>query len=148
LGPQFKALHDFFETHYLSLDKMVDEGAERIRALGNNSSGTMTEFLNSTELKEQPGIYPRAESMIADFLTDHETVIRRVRDDVKRCTDSFGDQGTGDLLAHMLRQHEHMAWTLRALLQEDRMATQSAALSQRDVETQPLPTRGVYDRAA
>ena len=147
VGPLFNALHEFFETHYSLLDKMVDQVAERIRALDNSAPGTMTEFLKSTELSEQPAIYPNAESMIADLLTDHETVIRRLRDDAKRCTD-FDDQGTCDFLTGMLRQHEHLAWMLRAQLQQGRMATQSAVLSQRDVEGRPFPTRVVYKRAA
>jgi len=147
VGPQFIALHELFETHYSSLDKMIDQVAERIRALGNSAPGTMTEFLKFTELNEQPGIYPGAESMIADLLTDHETIIRRLRDDLKRSSES-DDDGTTDLLADMLRQHEHMAWLLRALLQQDRMEAQSAALSQRDVEGTPAPARVVYIRAA
>jgi starvation-inducible DNA-binding protein len=148
IGPRFNDLHVFFQKHYSSLDQMIDEVAERIRALGNNAPGTMTEFLNSTELKEQPGIYPSAESMIADLLTDHEIVIRRVRDDVKRCSDVFEDQGTGDLLTDMLRQHEHMAWMLRSLLEADRMTTQSAVLSDQDAAPAPFPARAVYERAA
>src|SRR5688572_30862204 len=58
VGPQFKTLHDLFEAHYSSLDEMVDQVAERIRALGNNAPGTMTEFLKLTALAEQPGGYP------------------------------------------------------------------------------------------
>jgi starvation-inducible DNA-binding protein len=146
VGPQFTALHAFFEAHYLSLDKTMDEVAERIRALGNAAPGTMTELLELTELREQPGVYPGAEAMIADLLADHETVIQRLRDDVLRCTD-YGDQGTFDLLSSVVRQHEHHAWMLRSLLQENRMATQSAALSQREAEVRPYPTRVVY-RAA
>ena len=141
IGPRFNDLHDFFEKHYSSLDQMIDEVAERIRSLGNNAPGTMTEFLNSTELKEQPGIYPSAESMIADLLTDHETVIRRVRDDVKRCSDVFDDQGTEDFLSDVLRRHEHMAWMLRSLLEADRMMTQSAVLSEQDAALVPFPMR-------
>ena len=139
IGPRFNDLHAFFQKHYSSLDQMIDEVAERIRALGNNAPGTMTEFLNSTELTEQPGIYPSAESMIADLLTDHETVIRRVRDDVKRCSDVFDDQGTGDFLSDLLLRHEHMAWMLRSLLEADRMITQSIALSERAVASAPFP---------
>ena len=146
VGPQFKALHDFFETHYSLLDKMVDQVAKRVRTLDNSVPGTMTEFLKSTELSEQPGIHPNAESMIADLLTDHETVIRRLRDDAKRCTDC-DDQGTCDFLAGMVRQHEHLAWILRGQLQPDHKSTQSAALSQLDIEGRPFPTRVVYRRA-
>ena len=56
VGPQFKALHDLFEAHYSLLDQIADEVAERIRVLGNNAPGTMTEFLKFTELTEQPGV--------------------------------------------------------------------------------------------
>jgi hypothetical protein len=88
----------------------------------------MAECLKLAELREQPGIYPSAESMIADLLADHEKLIRRLREDVKRGSDC-DDTGTADFLAGMLRQHEHVAWMLRALLQDNRREIQSAALS-------------------
>ena len=126
VGPAFNDLHDFLWRHHSSLKAMMDFVARRMRAVGSNAPGTMTEFLNATKLKEEPGTYPSAESIIAELLTDHETVIRRLRDDVKQCTDVFNDPGTADLLSVMLRQHEHLAWMLRSLLtQHERCRAQA-----------------------
>src|ERR671911_715774 len=55
VGPQFNDLHKFFEDQYNQLNEIVDDVAERARALGGHALGTMTEFLKDTRLKEQTG---------------------------------------------------------------------------------------------
>jgi starvation-inducible DNA-binding protein len=52
VGPQFHDLHKFFEAQYNALNEIVDDVAERARALGGNAFGTMAEFLKHTRLKE------------------------------------------------------------------------------------------------
>src|SRR5256884_6669013 len=71
VGPQFNDLHKFFEAQYNQLNEIVDDVAERSRALGGNAFGTMIEFLKSTRLKEESGYYPEARHMIANLLADH-----------------------------------------------------------------------------
>jgi starvation-inducible DNA-binding protein len=63
VGPQFNDLHKFFEAQYNELNEIIDEVAERSRALGGNAFGTMIEFLKSTRLKEESGYYPEASHM-------------------------------------------------------------------------------------
>src|SRR5882724_7011621 len=43
-GPQFNDLHKFFEAQYEALDDVIDEVAERVRALGGRAAGTLEEF--------------------------------------------------------------------------------------------------------
>jgi starvation-inducible DNA-binding protein len=50
VGPQFHELHRFFETQYNALNEIIDEVAERSRALGGKALGTMAEFLKYTRL--------------------------------------------------------------------------------------------------
>src|ERR687888_301932 len=64
VGPQFNDLHKFFEEQYNELNEIIDDVAERTRALGGNALGTMTEFLKSTRLNEESGHYPDARNMI------------------------------------------------------------------------------------
>ena len=116
VGPQFNELHKFFEAQYNELNEIVDDVAERSRALGGNALGTMTEFLKSTRLNEESGYYPEARQMIANLLADHEGLICHLRIDLETCAEKYHDAGTNDFLIGLMEQHEKMAWMLRAFL--------------------------------
>ena len=117
-GPQFHHLHKFFEEQYTQLNEIVDELAERARALAGWSLGTLSEFSQHTRLKEHPGRYPKSGAMIANLLTDHESIIRQLRCDLESCAGKYHDMGTNDFLTGLLEQHEKMAWMLRAFLED------------------------------
>ena len=114
-GPLFHDLHKFFESQYEELDGIVDEVAERVRALGGVSFGTLAEFLKHTRLKERPGQNPEAPAMTTDLLRGHEALIQTLREDLATCADSLGDMGTSDFLTGIMEKHEKMAWMLRAI---------------------------------
>jgi len=116
VGPQFNDLHKFFEAQYGELDDIVDEVAERDRALGNRAVGTLAEFLEETRLKEEPGAAPDARQMIANLLADHEAIIRTLRTDLETAASDLEDLGTSDFLTGLMEKHEKMAWMLRAVL--------------------------------
>lgn len=116
-GPQFHDLHTFFESQYEELDDIVDEVAERIRALGEPTPGTLAEFLQVARLTEQPGKRLSATDMIAQLLADHESVIRHLRKDLETVEAEHHDAGTNDFLTGLMEKHEHMAWMLRAHLE-------------------------------
>jgi starvation-inducible DNA-binding protein len=115
-GPQFNDLHKFFQTQYEELDEIIDEVAERARALGGRAYGTLEEFRTSARLGEKPGAVPAARDMLAALLADHEAVIRTLRGDVTTVTDRLQDVGTADMLTGLLEKHEKTAWMLRAFL--------------------------------
>jgi len=84
-GPQFNDLHAFFETQYTQLNGVIDEVAERARALDGSAFGTLTEFGQHTRLGEPPNSSPSAREMAANLLQDHETLIRHLRVDLDTC---------------------------------------------------------------
>jgi starvation-inducible DNA-binding protein len=116
VGPQFNDLHKFFEEQYNELNTVVDDVAERARALDGNAVGTLAEFVEHTRLTEHPGQYPPAREMLAHLLADHETVIRQLRGDLETSMNTYQDAGTNDFLTGLMEQHEKMAWMLRAFL--------------------------------
>ncbi|MEW6325277.1 MAG: DNA starvation/stationary phase protection protein [Nitrospirota bacterium] len=119
-GPRFHDLHKFFESQYNELNDIVDEVAERIRQLGDMPWATLAEFTQHGRLKEQPGDYPEAEEMIGNLLADHEAVIQQLRNDADTIAEKHRDMGTNDFALDLLKQHEKMAWMLRACLEPGR----------------------------
>lgn len=113
-GPDFSELHDLFEKHYEQLGEIVDQVAERARALGGIAAGSLEEYLKLTRLKEEPGKSYDARGMIGALLADHEAVIRSLRKDLETCSKEHGDEGTMDFLTGLMQEHEKTAWMLRA----------------------------------
>jgi starvation-inducible DNA-binding protein len=114
VGPQFNDLHKFFEAQYEALDDIIDDVAERARALGGRAVATLAEFIKLARLKEHPGRQLTAREMLRDLLADHEALIQTLRRDVETVTDPLKDAGTADFLTGLMEQHEKMAWMLRS----------------------------------
>jgi starvation-inducible DNA-binding protein len=116
-GPQFSELHGLFETQYNELNEIVDEVAERARALGGKATGTLSEFLKSARLREQPGQYPDVGGMLSNLLADYEAITRNLRNEIRMCADKYQDEGTAGFLTELIAKHEKTAWMLRAYIQ-------------------------------
>ncbi len=117
-GMHFQTLHDMFEAQYTALETVIDDTAERIRAIGPYAIGTLEEFSEFTTLSEHPGSYPNAITMVQNLLTDYEQIIRQLRADVDACVEQYHDQGTADFLTGLMEQSEKTAWMLRAMATE------------------------------
>jgi starvation-inducible DNA-binding protein len=116
VGPRFNDLHKFFEQQYTLLAEMIDETAENARQFGGFATGTMTEFLEVSRLKEQPGRLPDENGMLQDLLDDHEAVIRSLREDVQKADEEYEAADAADFLTAQLEAHNKMGWMLRAFL--------------------------------
>ncbi len=112
-GVGFLELHILFDSQYKQLNEISDEIAERVRMLGGIAIGSLQEFINFARLEEQPGNVPK----IMNLLADHEAAIRFLREDAKKCTEEYEDEGTFELLVSVMRLHEKMAWMLRSYLE-------------------------------
>ena len=115
-GPHFSELHKFFEEQYDELDEIMDEVAERARALGGYAAGSLGEFGKHTRLKEAKGGAKPAKEMLAELLGDHEAIVQSLRKEIEIVGAENGDKGTEDFLTGLMEQHEKMAWMLRAYL--------------------------------
>jgi len=114
-GVDFFELHTLFETQYQLINNISNEIAERARMLGGYAIGSLEEFLKHTRLEEQPGDVPD----ILHLLADHETSIRFLREDARKCTEEYEDEGTLELLVSVMRLHEKMAWMLRSYIENE-----------------------------
>jgi starvation-inducible DNA-binding protein len=120
IGEHFRDLHKLLEEQYEQLAVAIDETAERTRQLGAPALATMTEFLKQAHLKEQPGDYPDAFTMLSNLCADHEAVIQWLRQAADDCDEKYHDMGTNDFLLGLMQEHEKMAWMLRSFLEERR----------------------------
>lgn len=117
-GPLFNTLHLMFETQYNELWLAVDLVAERIRALGELSPGSYTDFAKLTAIKESNSSHGpvQATEMIKQLLEGHETVARTARS-VFPIAEKGQDEASLDMLTGRITLHEKTAWMLRSLLE-------------------------------
>lgn len=110
-GVTFPQLHQMFEEQYMDLREAADEIAERIRALGKPSPGSITEFQDLATVKDGPA--KDAAAMVQNLAEAHETIVRTARPLVKLAEDA-ADVATADLVTGRIVIHEKTAWMLRA----------------------------------
>jgi starvation-inducible DNA-binding protein len=113
-GRDFHALHLFLDDQYHQLQIIIDAVAERIRKIGHFASGSMKEFLASASLKEHPATGSVSELSIAELASDHDALIRKMRTLIDDFDEKFDDAGSSDFITGIMKEHEKMAWMLRA----------------------------------
>ncbi|MFA6598194.1 MAG: DNA starvation/stationary phase protection protein [Ignavibacteriaceae bacterium] len=116
-GKSFIELHKFFESQYDSLNIIIDDTAERVRALGHFALGSLKNFLAMARLVEQNDDFGDQDHVLQTLLQDHESIIRSLRKDITIISDDFKDLGTADFMTGLMEQHEKMAWMLRSYFQ-------------------------------
>ncbi|MFZ5929556.1 MAG: Dps family protein [Acidobacteriota bacterium] len=104
-GPHFAALHELFARQYGELAGLIDELAERIRALGGRAETRVA--------AEQTGS-AAAPEMLASLAQAHEALSRQMRETAIPEFEKAGDPGTVDLLTRAVQLHDKAAWMLRA----------------------------------
>jgi starvation-inducible DNA-binding protein len=114
-GAGFFELYILFDSQYHQLNDISDEIAERVRMLGGMAIGSLQEFMLHAQIAEQPGVVPDILRLVAD----HEACIRFLREDTKKCSEEYEDEGTCELLVSVMRLHEKMAWMLRSYLENE-----------------------------
>lgn len=115
-GESFMELHKLYESQYKQIEESIDEIAERIGKLGENTIGTMKEFTESATIKEHAGTYTNSKDSLGELLSDHQTVIVELRKNIEDSAEKNKDAGTVDFLTGLMEQHETMAWILRRYL--------------------------------
>jgi starvation-inducible DNA-binding protein len=120
-GSDSYELYNLFDSQYENLNHISEEIAERVRMLGGIAIGSLQEFIRYTRVEEQPGVVPD----ILRLLADHEASIRFLREDARKCTEDYEDEGTFELLVSVMRLHEKMAWRLRSYIEAEPLQSES-----------------------
>lgn len=114
-GAGFFELHILFASQYEQLSDISDEIAERVRMMGGTAIGSLQEFIDAARVNDQPGVVPD----ILRLIVDHEASIRFLREDARKCTEEYEDEGSFELLVGVMRIHEKMAWILRSYIENE-----------------------------
>jgi starvation-inducible DNA-binding protein len=115
-GSDFAEKHKLFETLYEQLDGIIDNVAERIRALGHFVPATLSATLAATNLNDENFSSYSSPGIIRVLLADHETIIRNLRNQISFFANEQQDLGTSDFVTGLMQDHEKTAWFLRAHL--------------------------------
>jgi starvation-inducible DNA-binding protein len=113
-GPDFHALHLFLDEQYHQLQLIIDSVAERVRKVGHFATGSMREFLDTASLKEHAGAASVSEQMLSELASDHDAIIRKTRTLINDFEEKYDDAGSSDFITGIMKEHEKMAWMLRA----------------------------------
>ena len=111
-GRLFEPLHKLLQEHYEALFEAVDEIAERVRQLGHQVPAGDVKFPSGLNI---PVPMPGEETMVADLLNRHESVVRKLRP-LSADADEERDFVTQDLVNKLLAFHEKAAWMLRSII--------------------------------
>ena len=111
-GPMFQSLHTMFQTQYEELTLIVDEIAERIRALGAKAPGSYSAFAKLGSIKEENG-NPTAAEMIENLAADQNLLIATAQT-LLAAAQAVGDEATADLAIGRITLHEKNRWMLLA----------------------------------
>lgn len=113
-GRDFHAMHLFLDEQYHQLQTIIDAVAERVRKVGHFATGSMQEFLDASTLDEHQCQGLVTDKMIAELAADHDALIRRMRTLIDEFDEKYDDAGSSDFITGVMKEHEKMAWMLRA----------------------------------
>ena len=113
-GVHFQELHSLFETIYTEVYGVIDEFAEKIRALDAYAPGGLSRLSMLSYINDEDHV-PSPEDMVAILLEDSNkmaSILKIVYDVAER----DGEHGFSNFLAERLDAHKKHSWMLRSML--------------------------------
>jgi starvation-inducible DNA-binding protein len=117
-GPDFGELHEFFSNIYEDSYSAVDPIAEYIRTTDEYAPGSLSRFLELTEIPDQTKV-PRARLMLEELLADTQTMIGMSRQ-VFEAAAAEGREDIANFAAERQSQHGKYQWQLKSYLKDAR----------------------------
>jgi starvation-inducible DNA-binding protein len=112
-GSNFPQYHEFFGNLYEELHGAVDPIAEQIRALDAYAPGSLSRFMELTEIQDELNV-PLDTDMARKLLSDNQIVMNTLNMTFK-LAEQFDQQGLMDFLAGRIDTHSKHAWMLRSI---------------------------------
>jgi starvation-inducible DNA-binding protein len=109
-GHTFYQLHLLLDKHYEEQDKLVDEIAERIQALGGVAIAMPQDVSEHTRVERPPIHREEVPVQLSRLLEAHELILKEAHEYAKTADDAR-DDGTNDLLvSEVIRTNELQVW--------------------------------------
>ena len=115
-GPHFYYLHKLFEEQYEMIADVIDDVAERIRAIGHLVPATVSDCLRLSHLTEPSNRTNDDKGLLKDLLSFHESIIAKLGKYFNKVDQELNDAVTTDLITRIMVIHDKMAWILRSHL--------------------------------
>ena len=114
--PAFHSLHRLFADQYRQLERWVSQLASCTGTLGRGPDERMEKMAVAAPGVASPTRRPER-AMIAELVSRHEELAKRLQDDMRTCLNELGDAGTAGILRRLVEFHETSAWMLRTVLE-------------------------------
>ena len=114
-GREFFELHVKFEEFYDDAVVKVDEIAERILTLEGEPLHTFTDYLNTSDIKEEKSVTNGIEG-VRIIIKNFSVIITKERE-ILELAGEANDEGTVSLMSDYISQTEKTLWMLNAYLQ-------------------------------
>jgi len=115
-GSDFHAVHLYLETLYTQQQEVIDTVAEKIRTLGHYVPAQLSKYLELTHLSEKAFKKNDSQTLFAELLADHESIIVFIRENITPIADKLRAEGISDYITGLMEQHEKTAWMRRSHL--------------------------------
>lgn len=112
MGKNFFDLHEKFEELYSDARIKIDEIAERILTLRYHPMSNLSEYLETSNIKES-ATNLIDEEMVDEILKSHSILLKQMTNVVEKA-DDISDEGTIDLIGAYIREMEKTSWMLDA----------------------------------
>jgi starvation-inducible DNA-binding protein len=113
-GVHFQQFHALFQTIYTEVYDIVDDFAEKLRALGCYAPGSLSKMSILSRIEDQDVVIADAE-MINTLLADSDKLcilFKMVYD----LAEAEGEHGFSNFLAERMDAHRKHSWMLRSVL--------------------------------
>lgn len=114
-GAKFFSVHKLTEEHYQELAEAIDEIAERIRALGDETPITLQNIIGSADLSEMKGNHANDDKALRELVEGHNLLSRRAQEAAETLEES-GDLFSTDIMIRRIGAHDKASWMLRSFL--------------------------------
>lgn len=111
-GPNFSEYHSWFGDFYTAVWQSVDLYAEKIRILGSYAPGSLSRFLELTDIADELNI-PEARVMFERLGEDNDELIALLYETVDMAEDA-NDRGLINFLEGQIDVHEKYRWMLKS----------------------------------
>lgn len=113
-GADFFDLHEQFEQQYNEALKNIDDIAERIRIFGKTPMSTLTEYLETSKIKET--VSPlSSDLMVRELLSDYRKLLEFMSTAVEVAA-QHNDSGTEEMIKKFINNIEKHHWMLSAFM--------------------------------